>query len=55
MKGIIFDINWNRGMVAVITEDGDFSIFELLGGDPAEKNDVVQWQINSQEILQCIL
>jgi len=44
MKGKIFDINWNRGMVVVLTEEGDFSIFELLGGDPVERDDSVHWQ-----------
>ncbi len=31
-------------MVAVLTEDGDFSIFELLGGDIVEVSDEVQWK-----------
>jgi hypothetical protein len=44
MKGTIFKINHNRGMVAVLTENGDFSIFELLGGDPAEEGDEVYWK-----------
>ncbi|MCX5894165.1 MAG: hypothetical protein NTW80_14620 [Deltaproteobacteria bacterium] len=44
MRGTIYEINQNRGMVAVLTEDGDFSVFSLLGGDPVEKGDKVQWQ-----------
>jgi len=44
MKGTVHEINWTRGMVAVLTEDGDFSIFELLGGDPIEKGDEVHWE-----------
>ena len=31
MKGTIFKINHRRGMVAILTENGDFSVFELLG------------------------
>ncbi len=43
MKGTIYKINVQRGMVAVFTEKGDFSIFELLGGDPIEIGDEVEW------------
>ena len=31
-------------MVAVLTENGDYSVFELLGGDHAGVGDVVSWQ-----------
>jgi len=44
MRGTIYQINENRGMVGVFTEDGDFSIFELLSGDTVETGDEVQWQ-----------
>ena len=44
MKGTIFEINENRGMVGVLTENGDFSIFELLSGDSVEKGDEVRWE-----------
>jgi len=44
MKGRIHDINHKRGMVAVLTENGDFSVFELLGDDPVEKDDEVTWE-----------
>ncbi len=44
MKGTIFKINHRRGMVAILTENGDFSIFELLGGDPVEEGDEVSWK-----------
>jgi hypothetical protein len=44
MKGTIYKINKPRGMVAVRTEDGDFSIFELLGADPIETGDQVSWR-----------
>lgn len=30
MKGLIAHINESRGIVAVATEAGDFSIFELI-------------------------
>jgi hypothetical protein len=43
MKGTVIDINHGRGMVAVETEEGEFSIFELLGDD-VEVGDVVQWE-----------
>jgi len=44
MKGTIYEINHNRSMVAVRTEEGDFSIFELISGDIVEVGDEVQWQ-----------
>jgi hypothetical protein len=44
MKGAVKYINSNRGMVAVLTEDGDFSVFELLGGDRVEVGDAVSWK-----------
>ena len=44
MKGTIFKINHRRGMVAILTENGDFSVFELLGGDPVEEGDEVSWK-----------
>jgi hypothetical protein len=43
MKGVIVHINESRGMVAVATEAGDFSIFELTGGDSVAIDDVVRW------------
>lgn len=44
MKGIIHQINLQRGMVAVRTEQNDFSVFELLGGlDHIEEGDIVSW------------
>jgi hypothetical protein len=44
MKGEVCEINQSRGMVAVQTENGDFSVFELLGGDSIEIRDEVSWQ-----------
>jgi hypothetical protein len=44
MKGVIKHINASRGMVAVLTEDGRYSVFEPLGGDTVELGDVVSWK-----------
>ena len=44
MSGQVYEINESRGMVAIRTENGDFSVFELLGGDPVEIGDEVSWQ-----------
>ncbi len=43
MKGQVVNINQQRGMAAVQTEDGEFSIIELLG-DPMEVGDVLSWE-----------
>lgn len=43
MKGVITNINQRRGMVAVKTENGDYSIFELLGSDEINVGDHVGW------------
>lgn len=42
MKGTVQQINQRRGMVAVLTENGDFSIFELFGDD-VRIGDAVSW------------
>lgn len=44
MRGTIYAINQQRGMVAVQTENGDFSIFELLGADNVDVGDQVYWK-----------
>ncbi|MCX5805895.1 MAG: hypothetical protein NT010_07495 [Proteobacteria bacterium] len=44
MKGTIIAINERRGMVGVQTENDDFSVFELLGGDSIEVGDEVSWK-----------
>ena len=44
MKGTIHKINWDRGMAAVLTEQGGFSIFEMLGDDTFEEGDEVSWE-----------
>ena len=44
MKGTIQEINQRRGMVAVLTENGDFSIFELTSEEPLEIGDAIEWK-----------
>jgi hypothetical protein len=44
MKATVKHINANRGMVAALTEEGSYSIFELLGSDSVEIGDVVSWR-----------
>jgi hypothetical protein len=43
MKGTIKYINPSRGMVAVLTDEGQYSVFELLSGETIEPGDVVSW------------
>ena len=43
MKGTIYHIHAQRGMVAVATEDADYSIFEILGSGSFEAGDTVSW------------
>jgi hypothetical protein len=45
MRGTIKYINPSQGMVAVLTEEGQYSIFELLCSDPVELGDVVSWNL----------
>jgi hypothetical protein len=44
MTGIIYDINPQRGMVAVQTENEDFSIFEIVSQDAIEIGQKVSWK-----------
>lgn len=44
MEGVVFKINWQRGMVAIKTETDDFSIIELLGDGTIEEGDEVYWE-----------
>ena len=44
MKGVVTEINANRGMVAVRTNSGDFSIFEMLSSDEIEIHDEISWE-----------
>jgi hypothetical protein len=46
MKGEVVEINRRRGLVAVLTEDGDYSIIELLGDD-LDVGDEVAWHADS--------
>lgn len=43
MKGTIHHINASRGMVAVMTKNEDYSVFELLSGNDVSVGDVVVW------------
>lgn len=43
MNGVIAKINPHRRMVGVKTENGDYSIFELLSGDELNVGDHVEW------------
>lgn len=43
MKGQVVEINARRGMVAVLTDEGDYAILELLG-DEVEVGDQLEWQ-----------
>jgi hypothetical protein len=43
MKGTVVHIHHQRGMIAVQTEDGDYSVLELLGADDLEIGDEVEW------------
>ena len=43
MNGRVFQINLKRGMVAVQTDNGDFSVFELLTKEDIEIGDPVHW------------
>ena len=43
MQGQVKEINRGRGMVAVLTSDG-YSIFELIGGEQIEIDDIVSWR-----------
>ncbi|MFW6106557.1 MAG: hypothetical protein ACOC8H_00180 [bacterium] len=42
MKGKVVHIHQQRGMVAVLTDDGEYSIIEL-SGDDIEDDDELQW------------
>jgi len=41
MKATVMIINWNRGMVAAQSEDGEYVIIELLGDYDVEIGHVV--------------
>lgn len=44
MIGTVVAVNQTRGMVALRTEEGDFSIMEMLGDDPPEIGDEIRWK-----------
>ncbi len=44
IRGTIYEINRQRGMVAVLTENGDYSVFELRDEDSVEEGDEVSWE-----------
>jgi hypothetical protein len=43
MKGIVYKINKQRGMVVVLTGHENYSIFEMLGNDDFDIGDEVSW------------
>lgn len=44
MRGTIHAVNPAKGMVAIKTENGDFSVFENLGSHEFEIGDKVSWR-----------
>lgn len=44
MKGLIHEINWQKGMVAVLTETENFSVFEIQSDDNFEIGDEIFWE-----------
>jgi len=43
MKGIIKDINWDKGMVGVETKNDGFTIFQILADDNLHLRDELTW------------
>lgn len=46
MKGVISDINLQKGIVAVLTESEGYSIFEIISDDNLEIGDELNWSEN---------
>jgi len=44
MNGKVYQINPNRGMVAVLTENGDFTIIEIIGAYEIDIGDELTWK-----------
>ena len=44
MRGTISRINPRRGMFAIQTDSGDFSVFENIGNEEFEIGDEVSWR-----------
>lgn len=49
MKGTIAFANSHRGRYAVLTEDGDYTIFELLEGAEIEFGETMSGDFNAAE------
>lgn len=47
MKGTVSLISYNRDMVAVTTENGDYTIFEVLGGHNIELGDAISGNLEN--------
>jgi hypothetical protein len=43
MTGKVCGINPLRGLVAIVAEQGGCTIIELLGDDPIELGDAIEW------------
>lgn len=48
MRGKVIDINSRNGWVAVQLENGEYSIFEPLGGYSVEVGDVISGDIGAE-------
>ena len=44
MTGSVAAVNPKRGMVAVLTDEGAYSIIEMLGDDPPDIGDRIRWR-----------
>ena len=44
MNGKVYQINPKRGMVAVLTENGDFTIIEIIGSYEIDIGDELTWK-----------
>jgi hypothetical protein len=47
MKGAIAMLNLKRGMAAVLTEDGDYTPFEIIDSHEPELEDTIRGDFNS--------
>ncbi len=44
MNGKVYQINPKKGMVAVLTENGDFTIIEIIGSYEIDIGDEMTWK-----------
>jgi hypothetical protein len=44
MSGTVTQVNPGRAMVAVRTDNADYSVFEVIGGEEFEIGDNVSWR-----------